>query len=431
MAKLTQDTFIERARQAHGDRYDYGFVVYVDWNTKVTVVCREHGPFNISPPNHVYGKGCRLCANRQRGANKTKTTAKFVQEATLKHSGRYDYSKSIYTGKVNELTIICPVHGEFNQKAGVHLRGHGCPKCGLDTIGEKKRSTLAEFLAQARAKHGEKYDYSLVDYRGSHKRITIVCPDHGAFQQLAAVHIYNGAGCPACVGLERYDADEFIRRSKEMHGDKYDYSLVDYVNAKTKVEIICPKHGPFLQPPHHHMKGVGCPGCKADTLSDVMRLTHDEFIERAQAVHGGKYDYSQTQYELGRDKITIICPEHGPFAIEARLHINQGTGCPECTEWGFKVRKSALLYYLRVTAQDGARLYKIGITNRTVGDRFSMTDLGRIVPIRIWEYAEGQDALDRETEILRKFRHLAYRGEPVLFSGNSELFVSDVLALDE
>jgi hypothetical protein len=215
-----------------------------------------------------------------------------------------------------------------------------------------------------------------------------------------------------------------------MHGDKYDYSRVEYVNAKAKVEIICPKHGSFRQPPHHHIKGIGCPGCKAEKISHALRLTHEEFIERAQAVHGGRYDYSQTRYENGHESITVICPEHGAFQVEARVHIYQGTGCPECTEWGFKVRKPAVLYYLRVTGPNGNVYYKIGITNRTVDDRFSAADRPRIVPVRIWEYAVGQDALDREAEILRTFRHLAYRGEPVLQSGNRELFVSDVLELD-
>lgn len=430
MPKLTNSEFIERARTCHGDRYDYSQVVYQNYLTKVVVLCPEHGPFTTTPANHLHDKGCPACGILKRAKSKTKTSEWFVQEAIRKHGERYDYSKSVYTGKIHELTIICPVHGEFSQKAGVHLRGHGCPKCGLVTISEKKRSTLAEFLAHARAVHGDKYDYSCVDYQGSSKRVTIICPEHGPFEQLAADHTYNGSGCPACVGLEHYGAEEFIRRSREMHGDNYDYANVKYVNARTKVEIICPKHGAFMQPPHHHMKGVGCPGCKADKISESMRMTQDEFVERALAVHGGKYDYSQTVYEFGRKKIIIICPEHGPFSIEARLHTDQGTGCPDCAESGFRVRKPALLYYLRVTDNNGNRLYKIGITNRTVEDRFSLADLSRIVPIRIWEYAEGQDALDRETEILRAHKHLAYRGKPVLVTGNSELFISDVLALD-
>lgn len=430
MHKLSTGEFISNAVAVHGDRYDYCQVNYQGGETKVSILCREHGLFSTLPGNHMQGRGCPLCANRQRAASKTKTTEQFIREASLVHKGRYDYSKAIYKGKVNELSIICHEHGEFRQKACVHLRGHGCQKCGLDSISEKKRHTLAGFVAKARGVHGNRYDYSLVDYQGSHQRVTIVCPLHGLFQQTAADHIYNGSGCPACVGLERYCADEFIRRAREMHGDKYDYSGVAYVNAKSKVEIICPKHGSFQQPPHHHIKGIGCPKCKADKISEAQCLTNEEFIERAHAMHGGRYDYSQVSYEKGRSKITVICPKHGAFDIEARVHIHQRTGCPECSEGGFNVRKPSLLYYLRVIAPNGDSLYKIGITNRTVDERFSLADLSRIIPVRIWEYVVGQDALNRETEILRTYKHLSYQGDPVLQSGNSELFTSDVLNLD-
>jgi hypothetical protein len=144
------------------------------------------------------------------------------------------------------------------------------------------------------------------------------------------------------VGLERYGTDEFIRRSSEMHDQKYDYSHVEYINAKKKVEIICPKHGSFNQEPQHHIKGVGCPGCKADKNSQARLLTQNEFIERALAVHSGKYDYAKTIYESGRSKIIVVCPKHGPFKVQASVHLHQGTGCSDCTEGGFKVRKPAL-----------------------------------------------------------------------------------------
>jgi hypothetical protein len=182
MRRLINDEFIARAGQVHGDRYDYSRVQYRNFDTKVSIVCREHGPFSTLPGNHLKGKGCPACGDQKRAASKTKSTAKFVSEATSVHKGRYDYSNTKYTGKVHEVTVICPVHGEFRQKAGVHLRGHGCPTCGLLTIGEKKRLTLAEFVAQALAVHGDRYDYSLVDYKGSGKRVTIVCRVHGPFR---------------------------------------------------------------------------------------------------------------------------------------------------------------------------------------------------------------------------------------------------------
>ena len=427
--KLTTAIFVDRAKTVHGNKYDYSKVEYVNNSTKIKIICSDHGEFEQTPSGHLAGRKCIQCGNESRAKKRTKTTEKFINESVSIHGDRYDYSRTKYTGQEKKVEIVCAEHGVFMQKPNVHLMGSGCSKCGLLTISKKKRLSQDDFVARSINVHKDKYDYSLVDYQGSHKNVEIICSEHGLFKQTPSTHL-SGGGCPACVGLERYGTDEFIRRASEIHDNKYDYSNAKYINAKTKVKIVCPEHGEFTQSPHHHIKGIGCPGCKADKQGQARLLTQDEFIERALVVHGRKYDYALTIYQSGRSKITVVCPEHGPFKVEARIHIHQGTGCPDCAESGFRVMQPALLYYLRVTTESGAYLYKIGITNRALDDRFSLTDLSRVFPVRIWEYEEGQDALDRETAILRKYKHLAYRGEPVLASGNTELFVSDVLELD-
>lgn len=116
----------------------------------------------------------------------------------------------------------------------------------------------------------------------------------------------------------------FIARAKEIHGDKYDYSEVEYVNYKTKVKIICPIHGEFWQTPREHLNGNGCQKC-----SGVQRMNTDLFIQRAIEVHGDTYDYSKVKYTNNRTKVCIICPVHGEFWQSPDSHL-LGCGCPKC-----------------------------------------------------------------------------------------------------
>lgn len=131
----------------------------------------------------------------------------------------------------------------------------------------------------------------------------------------------------------------FIERSSIIHSNKYDYSKVEYINNETKVIIECPIHGEFLQRPHDHIKGAGCPGCKKQILSTSKSKNIDKFIEQSRAIHGDKYDYSKSIYKTTNHKLIIICPIHGEFEQRADSHIS-GVGCPIC--WNDK-RKIMLI----------------------------------------------------------------------------------------
>lgn len=123
--------------------------------------------------------------------------------------------------------------------------------------------------------------------------------------------------------------DTFINKSRKVHGDKYDYSKVEYINAHTKVGILCPEHGEFWQTPNKHLSGQGCPKCGAKRRSDSSRFTTKDFIEKARQVHKCKYDYSKVEYKDSNSKVCIICPKHGEFWQVANNHL-QGQGCPKC-----------------------------------------------------------------------------------------------------
>ena len=121
--------------------------------------------------------------------------------------------------------------------------------------------------------------------------------------------------------------NEFIRRAKEIHGDKFNYDKVNYINGSTKVIITCPVHGDFLQTPSNHLNG-GCKKC-ADSNRDYLRVTLDQFIDRANKKHKNKYDYSKVNYVNTKDKVIIGCPIHGDFEQEGNSHL-LGIGCPKC-----------------------------------------------------------------------------------------------------
>lgn len=129
--------------------------------------------------------------------------------------------------------------------------------------------------------------------------------------------------------MKKVTKEQFIERAKQVHGDKYDYSQVDYVSFTKHVTIICPKHGPFTQRPSKHLEGQTCPTCSYEYRGKKRRSNKEAFIEKAKAIHGDKYDYSQVVYETAIKKVKIICPTHGEFYQTPNSHLC-GNGCIQC-----------------------------------------------------------------------------------------------------
>ena len=268
--KLSTEEFIKRANKKHNGKYDYSKVKYIDSHTKVCIICPEHGEFWQEPANHLSGQNCPKCASIEVHTNQSNKKEGFIQKAKEIHSDKYDYSKVEYINNHTKVCIICPEHGEFWQKPIHHTQGKGCPYCG----GTKKLTTK-EFVEKAKQIHGDKYDYSKVDYISTETKVCIICPEHGEFWQTPHAHL-NGHRCPNCFGNIKLTNEEFIKTSKEIHGDKYDYSKVDYISAETKVCIICPEHGEFWQTPHMHLSSQGCPNCNTSKNSKIVQKVENK-----------------------------------------------------------------------------------------------------------------------------------------------------------
>lgn len=426
----TTESFVEAAQAVHGDRYDYSIVEYSSNKAHVTIICPDHGPFSQLAAAHLRGNGCPGC-----GGNRKHSTESFIEKARTLHGDRYDYSQVDYKSAHTQVKIICPDHGPFMQSPTNHFAGKGCAECGKLAAGDARRKTTEQFIAKANAVHGDRYDYSLVEYVSSATKVTINCSDHGPFEQTPSEHLI-GSGCAKCGSLAAADARrrttvEFIASANAVHGDRYDYSLVEYLGAQEKVTIICPDHGPFEQAPNGHLGGKGCYECGIVASSDAKRSTTEQFIAKARMVHGERYDYSLVEYVTNRKKVKIICPDHGLFLQAPNDHLDQGTGCPDCAKTGFNPSEPGLLYYLAITTDDGDTRYKIGITNLSVEERFRGTDLARIRVVKTWRFAIGRIAAERESEILYQFAGDRYYGPRLLVgAGNTELFTHDILGLD-
>lgn len=129
--------------------------------------------------------------------------------------------------------------------------------------------------------------------------------------------------------MKRLTIEQFIEKARIVHGDYYDYSLVEYVNAKTKIKIICPIHGIFEQISNSHLRNSGCYTCGRKKANESRKLTTEQFIEKAKKVHGAKYDYSFTKYDGGSEYLDIKCPIHGLFIQKATKHLS-GNNCKQC-----------------------------------------------------------------------------------------------------
>lgn len=253
------------------------------------------------------------------------TTENFIKKAKEVHGDKYDYSKVEYCGSRKKVCIICPEHGEFFQEPSAHLRGYKCPKCGNFDRGRYKRFDKETFIQKAKEVHGEKYDYSKVEYVNSSTKVCIICHEHGEFLQIPMAHL-NGEGCPKCKN-KNLTREELIDKFIKVHGDKYDYSKFELTKMSNKSIIVCPEHGEFLQSPTKHLIGHGCPEC--GKTKNKYEVSSEDFIRRANKIHGNKYDYSNIVLRGMNKKVDIVCPNHGVFKQYAYDHLN-GHGCPYC-----------------------------------------------------------------------------------------------------
>lgn len=229
---FTTDIFIKRAKEIHGERYDYSLVKYTNAKTKVEIICPVHGKFTQIPYNHLSGKGCKECGCVENGRNRSITLEKFLEKARKVHGDTYDYSKSKVENYKTKIEIICKIHGSFFQTPNNHLSGKGCKECGMEStlnhIYENCSSSTEDFIQKSKILHGDTYDYSLVNYTNNHIPVEIKCEEHGIFLQSPRDHL-RGHGCHTCGLLK---ARHFLGTSK------LEEDFVSFIRSFYSGEII-------------------------------------------------------------------------------------------------------------------------------------------------------------------------------------------------
>ena len=241
--QLTNQEIIERIIDVHGDKYDCSKVDYINSRTSIILICKKHGEFKYYIKHLKEGRGCPMCS-------KNKTIIDFIEKARDVHGSKYDYSKSNYTGRHNKLIITCPIHGEFEQEAGAHLSGCGCPKCANEHRNDYKKLSTEDFIKRAKEVHGNKYDYSKVNYKSLESKVTIICPIHGEFEQRADSHLFQKSGCPKCNQSKgEIDVENYLIKNNIKYKSQYSIQIDQLINSSgyAYIDFYLPDYNLFIE----------------------------------------------------------------------------------------------------------------------------------------------------------------------------------------
>lgn len=341
--------FIKRSIKIHNGIYDYSKVKYVNSKLPVIILCPKHGEFETIPSTHLQGFKCPKC--KYGGTGVAERTENFIKKALQKHKGRnYDYSLVKYNTNLDKIKIICPQHGEFIQEAKLHLHGKKCPTCAKNEGSEKQKTPFVIFQNKHEKINGtNNYKLDETSYNNSYSKIKIHCKTHGWVEQLPST-ILKGKPCPICnVENQKNTLFQFISKGNEIHNNKYDYSLVEYKNSKTKVKIICPQHGIFRQSYGVHITlKAGCPIC-AHTNSKFEQWVAN-VIEEVSGIKPTKYKMQNKKH------IDVLYNKIG-FEANGLLYHNEGLVYGKLNNGG-KPKQ----YHIEKTIQaelEGIKLYHI------------------------------------------------------------------------
>jgi superfamily II DNA or RNA helicase len=259
--------FIFKSKEIHGDSYDYSKTKYVNSDTSVKIYCKKHKiEFNQLPYNHLMGKGCSICGREKTNEKRLKTSK--LDNLKNKYP-EIDFSKSIYKSTLEKILVT--------DKNGLdYLISPSKLEAGQSLCLKNCTDKTKYFIKESNKIHENKYDYSKSKYTNSNKLIEIICQKHGSFFQKPSDHT-SGKGCLKCSGSVKKTTEQFIKESVDIHGDRYDYSKVNYTGAWDKVEIICREHQMsfFQYPVNHVTKSQGCPACGGNTTKYKLKLLNE------------------------------------------------------------------------------------------------------------------------------------------------------------
>lgn len=310
-----------------------------------------------------------------------------------------------------------------------------------------KFKTTEDYIRAAKERHNNKFNYSKTKYTGLSNKITIICPDHGEFTQTAYRHLTNQTGCTACGVILRAKnrkinaGKKFITRSNKIHNNKYDYSITQYKDVFTPVDIICPIHGKFSQRPNDHLNNHGCYYCGVTTSIHTSMYNIEDVIEKAKIIWGNRFDYSNIKNYRGlKYKYTIKCNQCNNFFKQSLVsNINNSTdGCPTC-RYKHGWRKSTWISFCNNRLNSEPKVYIVRLFNDVSKENFIKIGITSDIKLyrrfsRIpYDYEVIQEikgspgfVFDKEKELHRKYKDFKYSPEKP-FGGQFECFNISIL----
>lgn len=270
----------------------------------------------------------------------------FISKSKEIHGDKYNYDFVKYVHSKTKVKILCnSCNNIFEQRPCNHLNGNGCKICFIN----KLKHNYDYFISESKKIHGDKYNYDFVEYVGIEFKVKILCNKcNNIFEQRPSRHI-KGFGCQICVNREittknTKSFSDFTNESKEVHGNKYNYDFVEYVNFRTKVKILCNScNNIFEQIPFNHVRGHGCKTCAIDKNSNAQKSNIKEFIVKAEKIHQQKYNYEFVNYNNCYTKIKILCKKCNKIFEQSPSNHIRGEGCPKCNESKGEIRVAEYL----------------------------------------------------------------------------------------
>lgn len=334
-----QAACIKKLKEIHGEAFNYDNTYYIHHAKNFTVACVKHGEFTILPQNHQTQKhgGCPNCLKESKDLESSKELLNLLKE---KYGDRFEFVNFNAIKQMEVIQVKCQSHGVFTTTSRNMLRGLYCKPC---KIKEDKEQRLKDFITTAEEKYGDNHhDYSLIqEYLTRTTPLPIRCIKHDViFYQKPSAHL-NLSGCAECQS-ENYlaqIAEKQVKALAEHLGDGYDLSAAVYSGVGRNIQVVCKKHGAFERK-YEALFGVKSP-CYKCANEDYHLNVQKEFVNRATAVHGDRYDYSETVVHKGYLPVEIKCREHGVFSVKASTHLDGRGNCPECKAKELVVRTKA------------------------------------------------------------------------------------------
>lgn len=356
----TFDEAVAKSRLIHGDKYEYiGLETFAD-RRAIRFSCPTHGETVKTLNAHINRKqGCPDCGALEGVAKRTAGHPNYVQKPKKQESSRtlaelepkfrlvhgdlYNYLSLTYLGRTTSVTYTCKEHGEHTQNIYSHLKGQGCPACGVARRKASRTDSFETVVGKAQAVHGDRYEYVSMERVGPRSMVKAICKEHGEFTILSSL-LLLGKGCQTCGFSDRSEKLRtplvtYEAKAREVHGDKYTYKSQDWVDYVGYITYDCAVHGEHRQSMSNHLNGAGCPECAYLVIGDKVRYNLEEFIPLARRVHGDKYQYEAITMVGPDSAIEFICEKHGKVVASTYVHLN-GAKCKRCAneERGFNSR---------------------------------------------------------------------------------------------